>query len=140
MDIKTEKESTSNNIMLPTNKPANNNIEQHSTAGTPSIPDFDTLYNELHSKFPHIINLDKPVLLAVGIRKEISKITGISSLILKKWIAKYFRKSNYYSLHKEGAKRYNLKGEESGIVTEQHQVKMNKLLEKMKNRKSDVKK
>ena len=54
---------------------------------TSKIPDFNTIYNELHSKFPEIINLDKPVLLAVGIRKEMSKETGVSNVILKRWIA-----------------------------------------------------
>lgn len=92
-------------------------------------------YNELHGKFPEIINLDKPVLLAVGIRKEMSEETGISSIILKRWIAWYYRKSNYYSLHQEGSIRYNLRGQEAGIVTQKHQEKMNKYLEKIKSRK-----
>jgi hypothetical protein len=76
------------------------------TTKTP-ISTFNAVYNELHSKFPEIINIDKPVLLAIGIRKEISKETGISSVIIKRWIAKYCRKSKYYALHKEGAVRYN---------------------------------
>ena len=90
---------------------------------------FDSIYNELHSKFPDIINLTKPALLAVRIRKEISK-TGISGVILRKWIGKYFRKSKYYDLHQEGAVRYSLNGEEAGIVTEKHCEKMAKSFEK----------
>ena len=74
------------------------------------------MYNKLHSKFPEIINIDKPVLLAVGIRKEMSKKTGVSSVILKRWIAWYYRKSNYYASHKQGATRFNLDGSEAGIV------------------------
>jgi len=42
--------------------------------------DFNAIYDELHAKFPEIINLNKPVLLAVGIRKEMSQETGVSSV------------------------------------------------------------
>jgi len=98
--------------------------------------DFNAIYDELHAKFPEIINLDKPVLLAVGIRKEMSQETGVSNMVLKRWIAWYFRKSKYYKLHDQGAIRYNLKGEEAGIVTEKHCEKMAKHLEKMKKPKT----
>jgi sRNA-binding protein len=72
--------------------------------------------------------MDKPVLLAVGIRKEM----GVSSVVLKKWIAWYCRKSNYYANHILGAIRFHLDGSEAGIVTEGHQEKMKKRLEKTK--------
>ena len=49
--------------------------------------DFNAVYDILHGKFPEIINMNKPVLLAVGIRKEMSKETGVSSVVLKRWIA-----------------------------------------------------
>ena len=98
---------------------------------------FNAIYKELRSKFPEIINLQKPALLAVGIRKQMSKETGISSIILKKWTAWYFRKSNYYSQHKEGAMRYNLDGTEAGAVTEKQQEKMNAYFERIKAHKSE---
>ena len=103
---------------------------------TSKIPDFNTIYNELHSKFPEIINLDKPVLLAVGIRKEMSKETGVSNVILKRWIAWYCRKSNYYAKHIQGVIRFHLDVSEAGIVTEKHQEKMERKLEKTKVRKT----
>ena len=103
---------------------------------TSKTPDFNTIYNELHSKFPEIINLDKPVLLAVGIRKEMSKETGVSNIILKRWIAWYCRKSNYYAKHIQGVIRFHLDGSEAGIVTEKHQKKMERKLEKTKVRKT----
>jgi hypothetical protein len=95
-------------------------------------PDFQTIYDELHGKFPEVINMNKPVLLAVGIRKEMSKETGVSSVVLKRWIAWYCRKSNYYANHTQGAIRFHLDGSEAGIVTENHQEKMEKRLEKTK--------
>ena len=99
-------------------------------------PDFQTIYDELHGKFPEVINMKKPVLLAVGIRKEMSKETGVSSVVLKKWIAWYCRKSKYYANHIEGAIRFNLDGTEAGIVTQKHQEKMNRYLEKIKTPKT----
>jgi hypothetical protein len=52
--------------------------------------DFDAIYKILHAKFPNIINMDKPVLLAVGIRREILKHLkdnkDITNLVLNKWI------------------------------------------------------
>lgn len=95
-------------------------------------PDFNAIYDVLHGKFPEIINMNKPVLLAVGIRKEMSKETGVSSVVLKRWVAWYCRKSNYYANHIQGAIRFHLDGSEAGIVTEGHQAKMEKRLEKIK--------
>ena len=101
-------------------------------------PDFNAIYDVLHGKFPEIINMNKPVLLAVGIRKEMSKETGVSSVVLKRWIAWYCRKSNYYASHIQGAIRFHLDGTEAGIVTETHQEKMEKYLEKTKVRKASL--
>ena len=98
--------------------------------------DFNVIYDVLRDKFPEIINIKKPVLLAVGIRKEMSKETGVSSVVLKRWIAWYCRKSNYYASHIQGAIRFHLDGTEAGIVTETHQEKMEKYLEKTKVRKA----
>jgi sRNA-binding protein len=80
--------------------------------------------------------MNKPVLLAVGIRKEMSKETGVSSVVLKRWIAWYCRKSNYYANHIQGTIRFHLDGSEAGIVTEKHQEKMENRLEKIKVRKT----
>jgi len=143
-----EKESVSSTLKLRSNRVTENAIDQETSSKISSstkediralpqpTPDFNAIYNELHSKFPEIINLDKPVLLAVGIRKEMSQETGVSNMVLKRWIAWYFRKSKYYKLHDQGAIRYNLKGEEAGVVTEKHCEKMVKGLEKMKKPKT----
>jgi hypothetical protein len=95
-----------------------------------AVPSFTSIYKRLHKQFPEVINMEKPVLLALGIRKEMSQKTGISITILKRWIAWYCYKSNYYSLHKLGAVRFNLDGSEAGRVTENHQENIDKKLEK----------
>ena len=65
-----------------------------------------------------------------------SKETGVSNVILKRWIAWYCRKSNYYAKHIQGVTRFHLDGSEAGIVTEKHQEKMERKLEKTKVRKT----
>lgn len=122
-------------------KNSNPSNEEDALLFRPSPPiepktDFQTIYDELHDKFPEIININKPVLLAVGIRKEMSKETGVSNVVLKRWIAWYCRKSNYYANHIQGAIRFHLDGSEAGIVTEKYQEKMEKRLEKTKVRKT----
>ena len=123
----------SNNSNIPSSK------EDTKAPVSPTLEpkaDFNAVYDILHDKFPEIININKPVLLAVGIRKEMSKETGVSNVILKRWIAWYCRKSNYYAQHKQGATRFNLCGSAAGIVTEKHQEKMDRRLEKTKIRKT----
>ena len=119
----------SNNSNIPSSK------EDTKAPVSPTLEpkaDFNAVYDILHDKFPEIININKPVLLAVGIRKEMSKETGVSNVILKRWIAWYCRKSNYYAQHKQGATRFNLCGSAAGMVTEKHQEKMDRRLEKIK--------
>ena len=154
MNKELEKESLGTNTLKPPKNKAtesaatqevSNNSNSSSKEDTivlpplPSLepkPDFNAVYDILHGKFPEIININKPVLLAVGIRKEMSKETGVSNVILKRWIAWYCRKSNYYAQHKQGATRFNLCGSAAGIVTEKHQEKMDRRLEKTKNHKT----
>lgn len=163
MDKKTKSEPSRNILRLPKNRPVasvatdkkagNSNDSTVQASLTSSAPtesnhditappkparSFSSIYKELHSKFPAIINMDKPVLLAVGIRKEMSNATGVSSVVLKKWIAWYCSKSHYYDIHAQGAIRFNLDGSEAGTVTEKHQEKMDKKLEKTKARKSSL--
>ena len=80
--------------------------------------------------------MHKPVLLAVGIRREMLKHLeeekDITNLILSKWIKWYFRKSKYYSLHKVGAVGYNLDGTNAGTVTEKDQAKRDKQMQQIK--------
>jgi hypothetical protein len=124
-------ETSNNSNPTPYNKKDAIILPPNSCSPKPKA-DFNAIYDILHGKFPEIINTDKPALLAVGIRKEMSQETGVSSVVLKRWIAWYCRKSNYYTNHKQGAIRFHLDGREAGIVTEGHQEKMEKRLERAK--------
>lgn len=95
---------------------------------------FSSVYSELNAKFPEIIDMKNPVLLAISIRHQIIKEIGTTNTFLYKWIAWYFRKSNYYSIHKEGNKRYNLNGTEAGQVTQNEQIKRDKQISRIKLR------
>jgi hypothetical protein len=77
--------------------------------------------------------MKKPVLLAIAIRGEILKEVSAPNAVMYKWIAWYFRKSNYYAIHAVGAMRYNLDGTEAVIVTEKDQAKRDKQLGKNQN-------
>lgn len=115
---------------------ANNKDKDKKSKNPPAAPDYDfnAIYNELHSKFPKIINMKKPVLLAISIRRVmLREVSNIPNNILYKWISWYFRKSNYYTIHEVGAMRYNLDGTEAGMVTEKDQAKRDKQLGKNKN-------
>ena len=131
MESATTQEGSNN-----TNPPTKEDIKACFSPALEPKPDFNAIYDILHGKFPEIININKPVLLAVGIRKEMSKETGVSSVVLKRWIAWYCRKSNYYTNHVQGSIRFHLDGSEAGIVTQGHQEKMEKRLKKTKVRKT----
>ena len=60
----------------------------------------------------------------------------MKKLLTVKTVSWYCRKSNYYAQHKQGATRFNLCGSAAGIVTEKHQEKMDRRLEKTKNHKT----
>ena len=60
----------------------------------------------------------------------------MKKLLTVKTVSWYYRKSNYYANHIQGAIRFHLDGSEAGIVTEGHQEKMEKRLEKTKVRKT----
>ncbi len=80
--------------------------------------DFQEIYNKLHNKFPNIINMQNPVILAIGIHKELAKEVKLSNQSIGKWVSWYIRKSKYYINHKEGAARFNLNGEPCGTISE----------------------
>ena len=60
----------------------------------------------------------------------------IKKLLTVKTVSWYCRKSNYYAKHIQGVIRLHLDGSEAGIVTEKHQEKMERKLEKTKVRKT----
>ena len=133
-------ENTTNSkpAIKPKAKPASaltsNSVPATKAVTKPAIDyNFKAIYKELHTKFPNIINMNKPVLLAIAIRGEMLKEVSAPNAVMYKWISWYFRKSNYYAIHEVGAMRYNLDGTEAGLVTKKDQAKREKQLCKNKN-------
>lgn len=120
------------NESAPTEAKVSVNSKTNPEAGSKAEYDFNAIYDELHAKFPNIINMGKPVLLAIAIRGEMLKEVNAPNAVLHKWIGWYFRKSNYYSMHELGAIRYNLDGSEAGAVTKKDQAKRDKQMNKIK--------
>ena len=97
---------------------------------------YEEAYNELSSKYPKLFNKEDIKLLKVGIRRDIianSNLT-ISNSQLTKFLKVYCTSNKYKELHIENAKRYDLEGNESGIVTKEQIEGLLKLKEEAKKK------
>ena len=93
-------------------------------------------YNELSSKYPKLFNNQEIKLLKVGIKKEIiarGNLT-ITKSQLAKFLKVYCTGCEYKKLHIENASRYDLEGNESGVVTKKHVEGLIKLREETKKK------
>ncbi len=97
---------------------------------------YEEVLSELSTKYPKLFNKEEVKLLKVGIIKDIlvDYNLTISKLQLRKFIRIYCSNNKYRELHKENAKRYDLKGNESGIVTKEHVEGLAKHREEIKNK------
>ena len=97
---------------------------------------YEETYDELSSKYPKLFNKQDIKLLKVGIRKEI--ITNgnltISNSQLTRFLKVYCISNKYKGLHVENAKRYDLEGNESGVVTKEQIEDLVKLREETKKK------
>ena len=76
------------------------------------------------------------MLLKVGIHRDIFKDykLSVSKRDARKFLHRYVNNKTYQALHIENAVRYDLLGEESGIVTKEHIDLMAKRKEERKKR------
>ncbi len=97
-------------------------------------------YNELSSKYPKLFNNQEIKLLKVGIKKEIiarGNLT-ITKSQLAKFLKVYCTGCKYKKLHIENASRYDLEGNESGVVTKKHVEGLIKLREETKKKSKKI--
>jgi len=97
---------------------------------------YEETHNELSSKYPKLFNKQGIKLLKVGIRKEIianGNLT-ISNSQLTKFLKVYCTSNKYKELHVENAKRYDLAGNELGVVTKEQVEGLVKLKEEAKKK------
>ena len=97
---------------------------------------YKEVLSELSAKYPKLFNKEEVKLLKVGIIKDILMDYNltISRLQLRKFIRIYCSNNKYRELHKENAKRYDLNGNESGVVTKEHVEGLAKHREEIKNK------
>ena len=83
---------------------------------------YNKVLNELSKNYPKLFIKNQPILLKVGIHKDIFKDykLSVSKVEIRKFLYRYVRSYQYQTLHIENGNRYNLLGEESGIVTKEH--------------------
>ena len=97
---------------------------------------YEEALSELSAKYPKLFNKQGIKLLKVGIRKEII-VNGnltISNSQLTKFLKVYCTSNKYKELHVENAKRYDLAGNESGVVTKKQIEGLVKLKEEAKKK------
>lgn len=87
-----------------------------------SNEDYKEVFNELSIKYPKLFKNGTIKLLKIGIKQDLIENANLktSNVKLGKFLRRYTSKSAYRKLHIENAKRYDLYGAESGIVTKKH--------------------
>ena len=101
-----------------------------------STQKYEEVLNELSVKYPKLFNKEEVKLLKVGIRQDIIGAGGliITKSQLSKFLKVYCTGREYKKLHVENAKRYDLEGNESGVVTKEHIEGLIKVREEAKKK------
>ena len=101
-----------------------------------STQKYEEALNELSAKYPKLFNKEEVKLLKVGIRQDIIGAGGliITKSQLSKFLKVYCTGREYKKLHLENAKRYDLEGNESGVVTKEHVEGLIKVREESKKK------
>ena len=83
---------------------------------------YNKVFNELSKHYPKLFIKDKPLLLKVEIHRDIFKDykLSVSKREVRKFLHRYVNSKTYQALHIENAARYDLLGEESGVVTKEN--------------------
>ena len=83
---------------------------------------YNKVFNELSKYYPKLFIKNQPLLLKVGIHRDIFKDykLSVSKVEIRKFLYRYVRSYEYQTLHIENRNRYDLLGEKSGIVTKEH--------------------
>ena len=98
---------------------------------------YNKVLNELSNHYPKLFIKDSPLLLKVGIHRDIFKDykLSVSRREVRKFLHCYVNSKTYQNLHIENVIVYDLLGEESSIVTKEHINLMAKRKEERKSKK-----
>ena len=111
-----------NSSKLKTQLDKENNQKNKSHKYYMSAEKYEKVLDEMISKYPELFSKKEPKLFKIGIKKDIIGKGGLSitNTQLAKFLRMYCSSKGYRKLHIENAKRYDLAGKESGIVTKEH--------------------
>ncbi|WPX97162.1 ProQ/FinO family protein [Candidatus Bandiella euplotis] len=86
--------------------------------------EYEEVFSMLAEKYPKLFKKNSPLLLKVGVSQDILADMGdkIDKKRLRKFFQSYCTEKRYVDLHIAGTPRYDLNGEECGIVSEEHVV------------------
>lgn len=104
-------------------KETNNNKTTTTKQGKKNyFPLYNKVFNELSKHYPKLFIQDKPLPLKVGIHRDIFREykLSVSKREVRKFLHRYINSKKYQERHIENAVRYNLLGEESGVVTKEN--------------------
>jgi sRNA-binding protein len=86
-----------------------------------SSEEYNKVLEALSQKYPKLFIKDRVLIFKKGIHKDIfeGEESGFSKSVIRKFLRLYTEKSKYRELHIENTPRYDLKGNEAGVVTKE---------------------
>ena len=135
MTEKTQINSSKNNELkgvLGSNKPANH--KKGKNYFLLSNEEYNKVFKSLSQKYPKLFIEDKVLLFKTGIHKDIFDAADLvfSKSVIRKFLRLYTTKPQYKELHKENTSRYDLEGNEVGVVTKEDMESLKKQREEIK--------
>jgi len=95
---------------------------------------YKKILSELVNLYPKLFIEDKPLLLKLGIHKDIFEDykLSVTRAELRKFLSFYVNNKQYQELHIKNATRYDLIGQEAGVVTQEQIDSLLKIKEEKK--------
>jgi sRNA-binding protein len=83
--------------------------------------DYNKVFDVLSHKYPKFFIEDKVFIFKKGIHRDIFNDgrSNLSRTVIRKFLTLYSRQSKYRQIHIENTVRYDLKGNEAGVVTKE---------------------
>ena len=99
-----------------------------------SPEDYDKVFSTLSSKYPNLFIKDKVFVLKKGLHQDIfnSGELEFSKTVIRKFLKIYTEQAKYIVLHIENTPRYDLEGQEAGLVTKEDIVGLTKKKKEIK--------
>ena len=99
-----------------------------------SSEEYNKVFKALSQKYPKLFMEDKVLIFKKGIHEDIFDAGDLtfSKSVIRKFLRLCTEKPKYRELHKENVPRYDLEGNEVGVVTKEDMESLKKQQEKIK--------